>query len=130
MATPKIIAPKDFSAHFKAVTGMGRLRFELRTNRLKAPSSCPRSIAITSAAPKRYRKGTDINLDQSETDLYNLELDAIQYSLLKGIIVKPCDYSSGQIKICPESILEIAAIPAACLRITQTPQQLRPLAIN
>ena len=39
MATPKIPAQKDFSAHFKAVTGMGRLRFELRTNRLKAECS-------------------------------------------------------------------------------------------
>ena len=35
----RFLALKDFSAHFKAVTGMGRLRFELRTNRLKAECS-------------------------------------------------------------------------------------------
>ena len=34
-----LLAPKDFLAQFKAVTGMGRLRFELRTNRLKAECS-------------------------------------------------------------------------------------------
>ena len=77
MATKKIAYPKYSVAHFKAVNGMGRLRFELRTNRLKAPSSRPSPIAITRAAPKRYRKGTNISLDRNETGLDNLELDAV-----------------------------------------------------
>ena len=41
----RFLALNDFSAHFKAVTGMGRLRFELRTNRLKAERKKPRLFA-------------------------------------------------------------------------------------
>ena len=51
-----------FDPENKAVTGMGRLRFELRTNRLKADQSFVESLAVQGvnyASPKQSPKQVD-----------------------------------------------------------------------
>ena len=49
---------------------MGRLRFELRTNRLKANLDRSTILSLTGLSLRRYREGTNDNLRHHKTPLW------------------------------------------------------------
>jgi hypothetical protein len=49
---------------------MGRLRFELRTNRLKANLDRLKILLFTGMSLRKYRKGTNDNLRHHKTPLW------------------------------------------------------------